>query len=122
MNRPIHFEIQATDPQKLVDFYTKIFGWNFRKWEGEWQYWLISTGPKDQPGIDGGMVPRQGPVGAVNTIQVADLDATLKQVEELGGKCVLPRMEVPGVGSLAYFKDPDDTIWGALQPITSGGQ
>jgi predicted enzyme related to lactoylglutathione lyase len=122
MHRPVHFEIQASDPDKLASFYGAIFGWNFQKWEGPMEYWLISTGPTEKRGIDGGMLRRQGPVGTVVTIEVADLDATLKQVDELGGKCVVPKMEVPGVGWLAYVKDPEETIWGVLQPPTSGRQ
>ena len=27
MNRPVHFEIHATDPAKLSKFYADVFGW-----------------------------------------------------------------------------------------------
>ena len=56
MSRPIHFEIHATDPQRCIDFYTKMFGWTFTKWDSPMDYWLIKTGEKDTPGIDGGML------------------------------------------------------------------
>lgn len=32
MPRVIHFEIQATQPQQLMDFYTALLGWKFSKW------------------------------------------------------------------------------------------
>ncbi len=84
MARPMHFEIQASNPPALMDFYSKLFGWTFNKWEAG-EYWMIHTGPDDQPGINGGLIPRQGPppadMAAVNasvlTIIVDDLDATL---------------------------------------------
>jgi predicted enzyme related to lactoylglutathione lyase len=56
--RPVHFEIHATDPERAVAFYGRVFGWKFERW-GEIPYWLITTGDTN-PGIDGGLVPRQG--------------------------------------------------------------
>ena len=47
----VHFEIQASQPQPLMDFYSGLFGWSFAKWEGPAEYWLIETGPSDTPGI-----------------------------------------------------------------------
>jgi predicted enzyme related to lactoylglutathione lyase len=34
MSRVIHFEISADDPQRASDFYTRVFGWAFQKWNG----------------------------------------------------------------------------------------
>ncbi len=123
MSRVIHFEIQASEPQALVDFYTALLGWSFKKWEAA-EYWLIETGPDDQPGINGGLLPR--PSGApleaqvvnafVCTAQVASLDAALAKAVELGGGVALAKMPVPGVGWLAYIKDPDGNIVGLMEP------
>ena len=33
-NRVAHFEIQATNPEQAAEFYTKVFGWEIKKWEG----------------------------------------------------------------------------------------
>jgi predicted enzyme related to lactoylglutathione lyase len=124
MSRPVHFEIHATDPQALMDFYTKLFGWSFNKWGGG-EYWTISTGPSERPGINGGLVPRRGPApegnaavnGFVNTIGVEDIDASLSIVESFGSGVIvaLPKMAVPGVGWLAYVRDPDGNIFGMMQ-------
>jgi len=32
MNRPVHFEIHATDPAKLSKFYADVFGWLRHQW------------------------------------------------------------------------------------------
>jgi hypothetical protein len=45
MGRVIHFEIHAAAPQKLIDFYTALFGWSFQKY-GPMDYWVIVTGPE----------------------------------------------------------------------------
>jgi uncharacterized protein len=123
MARVVHFEIQASQPQALVDFYSELLGWRFTKWEMA-EYWLIETGPDDQPGINGGLLPRPseapGETQAVNafvcTAQVESLEATLARGAELGASVALPTMPVPGVGWLAYIKDPDGNVLGLLQP------
>ena len=58
MPRPIHFELHADDPERAMRFYGELFGWTFTRW-GEESYWLIGTGERDTPGIDGGLVPRR---------------------------------------------------------------
>ncbi len=62
MPRVVHFEIHAADPNRAVNFYQTLFGWTFQKWEGPMEYWLITTGPNEQPGINGGLVQRQGEI------------------------------------------------------------
>jgi predicted enzyme related to lactoylglutathione lyase len=123
MSRVVHFEIQATRPEQLIEFYSALLGWSFRKW-GEMDYWLIETGPAEKPGIDGGLLPRQGPPPAemqpvncfVCTVEVASLDDLLLRSTSLGGTIALPKMPIPGVGWLAYVKDPDGNIFGLIQP------
>jgi len=51
----------------------------------------------------------------VNTTDVDDLDATTGIVEAAGGLCVVPKMPIPGIGWLAYFKDLDGHIFGVMQ-------
>ena len=58
MQRPVHFDITADDPDRAVAFYEKVFGWKLTHWEGgPMDYWLIETGDA-QPGIDGGLSRR----------------------------------------------------------------
>ena len=121
MARVVHFEIHAENPERAIQFYQKSFGWEFQKWEGPMDYWLVMTGPKDQPGIDGGLVPRQGEIDGeaviayVCTIDVPDVDATVSTVENNGGTIAVPKMAVPTVGWLVYFKDTEGNIFGARQ-------
>jgi predicted enzyme related to lactoylglutathione lyase len=49
MPRIIHFELPADNPERAVEFYSKVFGWKMQKWEGPTEYWLVSTGDAGQP-------------------------------------------------------------------------
>ena len=117
MPRPVHFEIPAENPERAIQFYSSVFGWKFTKWGGPMEYWLITTGEPAEPGINGGLLRRQDPSQpCVNTITVASVDESLKAIDQGGGVCVLPKMAVPGIGWMAYCKDPDGHIFGIMQP------
>lgn len=126
MYRPVHFEIHATDPQQLITFYTDLFGWTISKWEGG-DYWLIDTGPKEQPGINGGLMARRGPPPAEDapvsafaiTMGVDNLDTMVEKAVAIGGTICLAKMPIKGMGWLAYAKDPDGNIFGMMQPDAS---
>lgn len=120
MGRVVHFEIQADDTERAVAFYRNVFGWTFNQWEGN-PYWLIETGPRDTPGIDGGLLPRNSPVEGMGviafvcTVDVEDLDATMAAVQENGGSIALEKQSVPGVGWLAYGLDTEGNLFGMMQ-------
>jgi hypothetical protein len=122
MPRPIHFEIQAENTARAIKFYGDLFGWEFSQW-GQESYWLVKTGEKDTPGIDGGLMPRQGPAPAegqavssfVCIVDVADADAMATRIPEAGGRVVVPKMPIPTVGWLAYAKDTEGNLFGFMQ-------
>ena len=64
MNRVVHFEIHVENAERAIDFYKKVFGWDFVSWEGSpTPYWMLMTAPKDskEPGINGGLLVRPCP-------------------------------------------------------------
>ena len=121
MPRVVHFEIHAGDCQRAVKFYKAVFGWEFQKWEGPAEYWMVMTGPNDQPGINGGLVQRRGEIDGqaviayVCTVDVTSVDDSTKTVESNGGQVVVPKMPIPGVGWLVYCKDTEGNIFGMMQ-------
>jgi hypothetical protein len=128
MNRVIHFEISARDLDKMQKFYQDIFGWDIKDYGPQMgNYRGIMTGSdtpgSDWKGIDGGMNPREGalpsaeqPINAfVCTIEVENIDETLKKIEQAGGMMATPKMEIPGVGWLAYRLDPEGNRFGVMQ-------
>ena len=121
MPRVVHFEIHAGDPARAITFYEKTFGWTFQKWEGPMQYWLVNTGPAEQPGINGGLVPRRGEldgeavIAYVCTVDVPAIDESIATVIANGGTVVVPKMPLPGMGWLVYCKDTEGNIFGMMQ-------
>ena len=127
MGRVTHFEIHATAPERLIDFYRRLFGWGFEAWGPAGAYWIVRTGSAGTPGIDGGLVQRRGaaaadgqPVNAfVCTVEVESAKVSLEQAVTLGGTIALALMPVPGVGWLGYARDPDGNLFGLMQPDPS---
>ena len=116
MNRVVHFEISAEKPEKLISFYKNTFNWRFEKWEGPMVYWMIMTGDEKKPGIDGGLKKRdEMGTNTVNTIDVVSIDESIKKVTKNGGEIIVPKMAIPGVGWMAYFKDPQENVFGIMQ-------
>ncbi len=125
MNGLVHFEIHASEPEKLVEFYTGVFGWEIKKWEsGSMEYWLIMTCPKGAPNaINGGLMRRHGAAPAVGaavsgyvcTMVVESVDEMMKKAEAAGGKVAMPKMAIPGMAWQAYMLDPDNNIFGLHQ-------
>ena len=116
MPRVIHFDIPADDPQRAIKFYEKAFGWTFHKWEGPMDYWLITTGKDSEPGINGGMGRRQSGAGPSNTLEVPNIEEYTRRVESAGGKVVMPKMAVMGVGWMAVCSDSEGNVFGIMQP------
>ncbi|MEN6548300.1 MAG: VOC family protein [Armatimonadia bacterium] len=115
--RVVHFEIPSANPEQAADFYRKAFGWEITKWEGQMEYWLVRTGPKEEMGIDGGIMRKSDNYGVRNTVAVDDIDEALRKVEQAGGKIVMPRGTVEGVGELSLCEDPDGNAVGIIQPL-----
>ena len=102
--RPVvHWEIQASDAQKLRDFYGQLFNWQ------------IADGPlmRIPAGIGG---PEPGPGGTLREgshpgvslyIQVRDLRASLDTAEQLGGKVIRQPVDTPGGPTIAGITDPE---------------
>jgi uncharacterized protein len=120
MSRVVHFEIPAADPDRAVAFYGKVFGWKFDKWGGPMEYWMINTGAEGQPGINGGMMRKPGGIsGTTNTIGVDSVDNAVAAVTKAGGKLVMPKTAIPGVGYFAYCEDTEGNMFGVMHPDNS---
>ncbi len=100
-----------------------MFGWKIEKWKGPMGYWNITTGKQEEPGIDGGLMKRQGgepradtPISAyVCTIDVPDIDEYLNKIPKHGGKVTMEKRPIHGVGWFAYCLDTEKNIFGIMQ-------
>ena len=110
-----HFHFDADDLSRARRFYEAVFGWRFRAW-GPPDYFMIATGDEERPGIHGSLGRREKPLTADQspgfelTIQVADVDATAKAIESHGGKIVMARSVIHGVGEHVRFKDTEGNV------------
>lgn len=98
-------EIPSADRKASAAFYSSLFGWEIDNSMEEMNYTMFTP-----PGGPGGGFPELGdgfePGDITVSVSTDDIDATLAQVESLGGKTVMPRTEIPGVGWYAIFEDP----------------
>ena len=115
----IYFEIQADEPKRAVDFYSKIFGWKFDEVKGlPVEYWLIETG-----GSRGGLLKRPAPRPAamsgtnafVCSMEVENFDATAEKILKGGGIVAMAKFAVPGTCWQGYFIDLDGNTFGIFE-------
>lgn len=112
----VHIEISARDRVAAGEFYHNLFGWEIQQMP-EMNYATFTTG-EGSPG--GGLNPitPENPVGTVLVYVNSDnINETLPQIEQLGGKILSPRMEIPGVGFFAVFQDPTGNTLALFEPI-----
>lgn len=130
-NRPTHFEIHASDPEKVAEFYKNVFGWEVAKWDGPMEYWMVMTAPKGstEPGINGGLIKRMNPedpiakpqrVSAfVLTIQTENYDEIHEKILANGGMVALPKTALVGMAWQGYYLDNDKNLFGLHQTDTN---
>ena len=120
----VHFEIPADNIEKLKRFCSELFGWKINRTPGPMDYWSIETVPMNEkgmpirPGVNGGMMKRQNPEQKpTNYITVESVDTYIKKIEVLGGKVLVPKMEVPGIGWWAMAVDPEGNQFAILESM-----
>jgi predicted enzyme related to lactoylglutathione lyase len=50
-------------------------------------------------------------------VDVDDIDAYSKRIVDAGGRIVADKTDVPGVGQMALFEDPDGRVLGLWKQI-----
>ena len=121
MRKVVHFEIPADDVERAKSFYGSVFDWDLNTMQmDEGEYTIATTTPVDESmmptepgGINGGLMQRSDETPSpVITIDVDDIEQSLKDVEAAGGTTVTPRTPIPGMGAFGYFKDPEGNVMG----------
>jgi predicted enzyme related to lactoylglutathione lyase len=112
-----HFAINADDIPRAKRFYEDVFGWTFNPWGPPGFYQTKDAGEGMLGALQGRRDLQPGlKVNALeNSFGVEDLAATITAVEAGGGKILMPRVRIEGVGDLIYFQDPEGNVLGAMQ-------
>ena len=119
MSKVIWFEIPADDPGRAAKFYKDVFGWKIEKWDGPFDYWLITTGEDKEPGINGAIMTKEMGNMVRDTIGVDSYDDFAKKIEKEGGKMLSEKMEIPNMGFMGSFQDTEGNIFAIMEPDMS---
>ena len=107
-------ELNTTDIESAERFYSKLIGWKTRPWDPNPAYKIWTMGREGRGGLysiheePNAVTP---PPHWLSYIGTADVDATVRQAVELGGKVVTPAYDVAGVGRMAVLHDPQGAMF-----------
>lgn len=110
-------ELTTSDPQQAAAFYGNLFGWTFKDMgDAMGGYHVANLGDTQVAGI---MAPPPGappmPPSWGCYVTVSQVEATVQRSLELGGKVLVPPMDVPGVGRMAVIQDPQGATLSVMQ-------
>jgi len=103
--RPVvHWDIQAKDPERIRDFYSRMFNWNI----GAAPLMPVEAGVGGPPPefFSGNILKSEHP-GITLYVQVRDLRESLVRSEDLGGKVITQPIDIPNGPTLAAILDPE---------------
>ena len=116
MPKMIHFEINCDDTSRAKVFYEKVFNWKIEKSEIPMDYWMITAGSEEEPGINGGLQKREEASDEVfSYIGVPSIDETVAKIEKNGGEILKQKSPIPGIGHYAFFKDSEGNRLGIFE-------
>ena len=134
MNPVVHFEMPAEDKNRMVKFYSSVFGWRTQQLGPEMgEYIIVTTSevgedhfPKQRGTINGGFYQKtEDPISNHPSVVIAvdNIRESMKKVKEAGGKILGgdPRNtgepgNIPGVGLYCAFIDTEGNRISMLQP------
>ena len=111
---PAFTELASGDPAATRAFLERVFGWTFRSVKMPLGDYLSYDTPGGGQGGIRPTQPREAPA-STSYVRVDDLDAALQAVTRAGGAIVLPRVDVPGMGSFFWFRTPSGPIMACWQ-------
>lgn len=114
-----HFSINADDIDRARRFYADAFGWTYAAFGPPGFYMIEGAG--DPAKLFASLQSRRNIVadkpiyGFECTLAVDDSEKAEAAILKAGGKIVMPRSVIAGVGTLFFFEDTEGNIVGAMQ-------
>jgi uncharacterized protein len=126
MNPVVHFEMPYENQKRMVDFYSKTFGWKPQIFGPEMGNYVVvdtserneKTGFPTQPGrINGGLFSKtqENFVPSI-VIGVPDIHEAIKKINAAGGKVLGQPVDIPGTGMYISFIDTEGNRASVIQP------
>jgi hypothetical protein len=117
-NQLSHFAIHVDDLERARKFYGAVFDWKFQGFGGGpiTDFCQIKDSAGNMLAPLGAMQSRkfnpapQPVMGFECSIAVDDIDVVARAVETNGGKIVMPKAAIPGVGWVVKFLDPEGNL------------
>jgi uncharacterized protein len=107
----VHFEVPAENADRAQKFYEDLFGWQFERYEGPFDYRTTNAGS----GPGGGLYPSETGAGGLKVyFDTEDIDATVARVREVGGEAE-DKQPIPGIGWFAACKDTEGNAFWLFQ-------
>jgi uncharacterized protein len=109
-------ELLAIAPGGAGKFYAQLFGWQTEAMAGGMPYTLFKQNGKSV----GGLMARpheQAPPHWLAYVRVDNVDSSARRAGELGAKLLMPPTDIPTVGRIAIFADPEGAPLGLFQPV-----
>jgi uncharacterized protein len=123
----VHFELPAEQGKRMAAFYEHAFGWQVQQLGPENGGYMLATTaerdvngfPKETGRINGGFYGKTPDITAQHpsvVIAVKDIQASMKKVQEEGGKVLGEPMDIPGYGMYVSFLDTEGNKLSMMQP------
>lgn len=110
-----HFAINSSAVDRSRVFYERVFGWKITAWGPPGFYQIEGAGLRGSLQARRDLVEGERTLGFECTLAVESIDETEQQILANGGKVVLPRSIISGVGTLMFFQEPGGNVFGAMQ-------
>lgn len=109
----VHLDLTTSDPAAAKKFYKSVFDWKFLEFPA-----MGWTGIDVGTGVGGGIGGKQDPstpTAWTAYVGVDDVKKTIAKAQKAGATIVVPFMEVPNMGYLGVFVDPQGAAIGVWQ-------
>lgn len=109
-------ELSSPNPAAAAAFYRELFAWTSKDVDmgPMGNYTILNHGEEMVAGVMAGPSP-EVPSHWINYVTVDDVDASAAQVEQLGGRVLMPPADAPEIGRFSIVTDPEGAVFGLLR-------
>lgn len=108
----VFHDLYSSDAPAARAFYSDLLGWTYQEFPmGEDQVYFMAWSNGRAVGGINGLLPGMNQSAWISYISVDNLTATLAAITDSGGAIDVPPFNIPGIGSMAYARDPHGAVF-----------